>query len=101
MKMYVIVLLLIVSVSNFGCAQDNFFEDVSFLIVNYTKNYEAAKKAALATRKKLNLEYEEKIDCETDKRNGFYCEWECDCGETHDGYIPRGRSFTEDSFVSV
>jgi hypothetical protein len=73
------------------------FEEVSFLIIQSTKDYYVA----LATAKKVSkfLGLEVKLNGVYKKGKGLVYTEECGCGIIHD-YIPRGR-FDDGNFVSI
>lgn len=96
----VLLILIVATLLNVrGYTQVEAIVEKSFLIVNATTGYSEAQKLAQSASQTLNLEYEPKTECWPDEQHGFDCEWECGCGETHDGYVPRGR--TNGNWVSV
>lgn len=73
---------------------------VDFLIIKSTPDYQEAIKFADKAKVNLDLPFQGKEDCVPDSAEGYVCYWECGCGETHEGYLSRGR-YDAGNYVSI
>ena len=99
MNSILFILLAVLLSPSLGLGQEDSLIEKNFLIVKSTTNFEEARKFGETAAYKLGLN-SVITDCEPHPTKGFTCEWECGCGETHAGHVPRGR-YDDGEYVSV